>query len=96
MVVEDIFDAEGELLEKLRKIVGGEIPIAITLDLHANVTEKMCQNANIIVSYKTYPHVDIRVAANHAGNLLEQAMSMGKSIKTIMRQPPQIEGLDGG
>ena len=96
MVVEDIFDAEGELLEKLRKIVGGEIPIAITLDLHANVTEKMCQNANIIVSYKTYPHVDMRAAANHAGNLLVQAMSMGKSIKTIMRQPPQIEGLDGG
>ena len=58
--------------------------------------EKMCQNANIIVSYKTYPHVDMRAAANHAGNLLEQAMSMGKSIKTIIRQPPQIEGLDGG
>ena len=96
MVVEDIFDAEGELLEKLRKIVGGEIPIAITLDLHANLTEKMCQNANIIVSYKTYPHVDMRAAANHAGDLLEQAMGMGKSIKTIMRQPPQIEGLDGG
>ena len=34
--------------------------------------------------------------ANHAGDLLEQAMGMGKSIKTIMRQPPQIEGLDGG
>ena len=94
MVVEDIFDAEGELLEKLRKIVGGEIPIAITLDLHANVTEKMCQNANIIVSYKTYKHVDMRAAANHAGNLLEQAMSLGKSIKTIIRQPPQVEGLD--
>ena len=41
IVFKDIFDAEGEFLEKLRKIVGGEIPIAITLDLHANVTEKM-------------------------------------------------------
>ena len=38
MFVDDIFDVEGGLLEKLRKIVGGEIPIAITLDLHANVT----------------------------------------------------------
>ena len=38
----------------------------------------------------------MRAAANHAGNLREQAMSMGKSIKTIMRQPPQIDGLDGG
>lgn len=38
MIVDDIFDAEGELLEKLREIVGGEIPIAITLDLQANIT----------------------------------------------------------
>ena len=59
MIVEDIFEAEGELLEKLREILGGEIPIAITLDLQANVTE-MCHGANIIVSCKTYSHVDIR------------------------------------
>ena len=38
----------------------------------------------------------MRVAANHAGNILEQAMGIEKLIKTIMRQPPQIEGLDGG
>ena len=56
----------------------------------------MPQNTNIIAFYKTFPHVDMRATANHAGNLLEQAMSMGKSIKTIMRQPPQIEGLDSG
>ena len=49
MVVEDIFDTEGELLEKLCEIAGREIPITITLDLNVNVTEKMCQNANIIV-----------------------------------------------
>ena len=85
MVVEEIFDAERELLQSLWEIVDWEISIAITLDLHANVAEKICQNVNIIISCKTYPHVDIREATNHAGNLLEQAMSMGKSIKTIMR-----------
>ena len=55
----------------------------------------MCQCANIIVSCKTYSHVDLWETASHAGNLLEQAMNMGKSIKTTMRQQPQIGSLDG-
>lgn len=96
MVVEGVHDAEGELLQELRGLVGEAVPIAITLDLHANVTQKMCDHANIIVSYKTYPHVDMRAAAQHAGRLLEQAMNSGTPLRTIVRQPPQIEGLDGG
>ena len=96
MVAEGVFDAEGDLLEELRAIVGSEVPIAITLDLHANVSEKMCRHANIIVSYKTYPHVDMRDAAVHAGQALEFVMENKLTIKTIIRQPPQIEGLDGG
>jgi microcystin degradation protein MlrC len=56
----------------------------------------MCRHANIIVSYKTYPHVDMRDAAFHAGQALEFAMETKLRIKTIIRQPPQIEGLDGG
>ena len=55
----------------------------------------MCHSANIIVSCKSYLHVDMRETASHAGNLLEQALNMGKSIKTTMRQPPHIGGLDG-
>ena len=54
----------------------------------------MCHSANIIVSCKTYLHVDMRETTSHAGNLLEQAMNMGKSIKTTMRQPLHIGGLD--
>src|SRR5262249_33813795 len=40
-------DGEGELLRRLREIVGPKLPIAITLDLHANVTKAMCEHANI-------------------------------------------------
>ncbi len=60
MVTDFCEDGEGELLERLRAVVGPDLPIAITLDLHANVTPKMCALANIVVSYKTYPHVDMR------------------------------------
>jgi microcystin degradation protein MlrC len=74
MVTEFDEDGEGVLLERLRAVVGPDIPIAITLDLHANVTPKMCRLANIIVSYKTYPHVDMRERAVQAGEILERAM----------------------
>ncbi len=73
-VTESHEDAEGELLQRLRGVLGPDIPIAITLDLHANVTERMCDLAQIIVSFKTYPHVDMREAGRHAATLLLRTM----------------------
>jgi microcystin degradation protein MlrC len=96
MVADAIEDAEGELLRRLREIVGPDVPVAVTLDLHANVTPDMAALANILVSYKTYPHVDMRETAVHAGRLLEEAMGGRTVAGTIVRQPPQLEGLDGG
>ena len=62
MVTDSCDDGEGEILRRLREVCGRDLPIAITLDLHANVSELMCELANIVVSYKTYPHVDMRLA----------------------------------
>ena len=60
-------DACGDLLAFLRKLAG-ERPIAATCDLHANATEKMLRNANVICGYQTYPHVDYyRVGSRAAG-----------------------------
>lgn len=96
MVAEGYPDAEGELLGRLRTIIGPDVPVAVTLDLHANVSPRMAALADIIVSYKTYPHVDMRDAARHAGRLLQQAMDGHIRPRTIRMQPPQLEGLDGG
>src|SRR3546814_1952437 len=54
MVTETTEDAEGELLAALRAKVGPDVPIVATLDLHANVTERMAANANALVTYRTY------------------------------------------
>jgi len=96
MVAEGYRDAEGEILRRLRTVVGGDVPIAMTLDLHANVSPDMAALADIVVSYKTYPHVDMRAAASHAGRLLQQAMQGHIRPRTLRMQPPQLEGLDGG
>ena len=58
MAAEQEDDPEGLLLAEIRKIVGEEVPIVVSLDLHGILTERMLQHANAIVSYHTYPHVD--------------------------------------
>ncbi|MEZ5647742.1 MAG: M81 family metallopeptidase [Alphaproteobacteria bacterium] len=96
MVTETFDDAEGELLTRIRDIVGPDIPIAITLDLHANLSTPMVETANIICSYRTYPHVDMRERGQQAGELLEQAMAKKIIPRTVWAQPPQLLGINGG
>jgi len=62
-------DGEGTLLEAIRA-VAPRMPIAVSLDLHANVTERMVRNCDVIAGYKTYPHVDGYEAAALAGGVL--------------------------
>jgi hypothetical protein len=70
MVVADrTDDGEGTLLQKLRRIAP-RTPIAVSLDLHANVTDEMVRNCDVIAGYKTYPHVDGYEAGQLAGSIL--------------------------
>jgi len=69
MACENTDDGEGDLLERLRQTCP-DVPIAVALDLHGNVTQKMVDNADVIISFKTYPHVDMYEAGEHAGRLL--------------------------
>lgn len=89
-------DGEGELLQRLRDVIGPDIPIAITLDLHANVTAAMCEQAQIIVSYKTYPHIDMREATCHAGAILQRAMTGEISPRTLRAHRPMLCEANGG
>jgi hypothetical protein len=59
MVTEAHEDAEGELLARLQQKLGSRTPIVVTLDLHANVTRKMADNANALIAFRTYPHIDM-------------------------------------
>ncbi len=88
MVVESDDDGEGALLERLRSRVGAEVPIVATLDLHANLTPRMVGNADVLIGYKTYPHVDGWERAVEAAELLLE-MAAGKVRPTMpMAKPP--------
>ena len=89
-------DGEGELLRRIRSVVGTEMPIAITLDPHANVSKQMCALADIIVSFKTYPHIDMRDTGRHAGEILHRTMSGEIKPRTIRVSRPMLEEVNGG
>jgi microcystin degradation protein MlrC len=68
-------DPEGRLLEEARKILGEEIPIVVSLDLHGILTERMVAHADAIVAYHTYPHVDFFRTGQRAARLLLRIMA---------------------
>ncbi|NLP31845.1 MAG: M81 family metallopeptidase [Oligella ureolytica] len=88
MVVQHFDDGEGELIERVRKIVGPQIPIAVTLDLHANVTSKMLSEADVLVAYRTYPHVDMAETGERCYKLLMRQLTKSKRQHVAVRRLP--------
>src|SRR6185312_6132824 len=94
MVSEDHEDAEGELLARLREAMGAA-PIVATLDLHANVTQLMADNAALI-AFRTYPHIDQYERAWQGARLLERAMNGEIRPRTVIVRRPTIVGFNHG
>ncbi len=74
MVAEGHEDGEGDLLEAVRRIVGKDVPIISSLDLHANVTAKMAKNADALIPYEMYPHIDRYQTGEFAAKLMHKTL----------------------
>lgn len=96
MVTDFCEDGEGEILRRLRAILGPDVPIAVTLDPHANVTTQMCELAQILVSFTTYPHVDIRATGRRTAELLQRTMTGDIHPLTLRFNRPMLEEANGG
>jgi microcystin degradation protein MlrC len=73
MVTESFEDGEGELLRRIRAI-DPNTPIAVSLDMHANLYDAIIDNATVVTGYRTYPHIDTYDTAKLAGAILLKAM----------------------
>ena len=69
-VSEEDDDLAGALLAATRAVVGPDVPIVATLDLHGNPTRRMLANADALVAYKTYPHHDFVERGRQAAEIL--------------------------
>jgi len=81
MVAEGEDDGEGGLLARMRQIAP-DLPIAVACDLHCNLTARMVENCNVLVGYKTYPHIDMYESGEQAGRILLRALA--GEVKPIM------------
>src|ERR1700681_2859560 len=87
MVAEHLDDGEGEILARVRKVIGNDLPLVVSLDLHANVTPQMVEHADALIAYRTYPHVDMantgRAAAKHLELLLRTKQKFAKAFRQL-------------
>ncbi|HUC10789.1 MAG TPA: M81 family metallopeptidase [Stellaceae bacterium] len=81
MVTQSLEDGEGQFLKRLRRIVP-TTPIAVSLDMHANLYDEIIANATVVTGYHTYPHVDTYETARLAGEILLRTIRGG--IRPVM------------
>jgi microcystin degradation protein MlrC len=96
MVAEDEPDAEGALLADVRRLVGPETPIVAVLDFHANVSPAMVANADILLAYATYPHIDTYEKGRRAVELALDVRHDRLRPKRALRQVPMLLPLPAG
>jgi microcystin degradation protein MlrC len=77
MVTESREDGEGELIRRVRAVVGPDVPIVCTLDLHGNISRASVETASFMTAYRTYPHVDWGDTGRRAARFLPQVMRWG-------------------
>jgi microcystin degradation protein MlrC len=87
MQCEHLDDGEGALLARVRALVGGDVPIAAALDLHANVTGAMAEAADLLVGFRTYPHVDMAETGRRAAEGLTAMLGGPRPARAFRRLP---------
>jgi microcystin degradation protein MlrC len=90
MVAESFPDADGEVFARLRAALGANFPIALTLDLHGNLSQRLIQQCQIAVAYRTCPHVDQRECGRRAAALLVRTLRGEIRPCMALAKPPLI------
>ncbi|ETX04255.1 MAG: hypothetical protein ETSY2_29855 [Candidatus Entotheonella gemina] len=87
MIATEDTDPDGELYALARETVGPHHPVVATVDLHANISVRMANSADAIVSYRTNPHVDQAERAAEAAQLMRRLLAGERFDKSFIRLP---------
>ena len=90
MVAEGHPDVEGDILQAIRKVIGDHVPLVATLDLHANITFTMVEQANALVLYHTAPHVDVFETGQRGARVLRRILVHGVRPGTAFQKLPLV------
>ncbi|MCY3551956.1 MAG: M81 family metallopeptidase [Candidatus Poribacteria bacterium] len=90
LVAESYPDGDGEVLRRLRDTFGRDLPIVVTLDQHANVSEQMVAESTALVIYKTTPHIDQRQRGLQAAEVMMRILQDGITPTQALVKPPML------
>lgn len=96
MAAEGCEDATGEVLRAARAALGPDLPIVATLDLHANVTATMVEQASAMAAYHTAPHIDLYETGARAMRLLAAIVRGAAHPTPALRRLPMIVPAENG
>ena len=88
-------DVAGRVLQAIRQAIGPSVPLVATLDLHANITHRMVRNADVLVGYHTFPHIDQVATGKRAARALAHLVRGGAPPKISAWKIPMIVNTDG-
>ena len=80
-------DPDGMMLARIRAVAGPDAAIVATLDLHANISERMVDSADVIIGYQTNPHVDMRERGEEAAHTVRAMLAGMQPRATLVRLP---------
>lgn len=89
MVTQSLDDGEGELLERVRSLAP-DVPLGLALDLHANLTNRILDNCDCVVGFKTYPHIDMYETGEHVTRIIDAVVRDGLRPVNAWRHPPLL------
>jgi microcystin degradation protein MlrC len=90
MVAESFPDGDGEVLSRLRRAAGPDLPIVVTFDLHGNLSPRQLDHCNAVVAYRTCPHVDQRECGLRAASLLVRMLRGEIRPRQALAKPPLL------
>ncbi|WP_049986554.1 M81 family metallopeptidase [Halobellus rufus] len=93
MVSERDRDGDGYILERVREAAGDDVPVMATLDLHANVSDRMVAHADGLFGYDTYPHVDIGATGETAARAMAATLNGELDPTVVVERAPLLPPL---
>ncbi len=90
MVVESHPAGDAEVLRRLRRALGNELPIVVTHDAHANVAPEEVELSTALILYKEVPHIDQRERGNHAADIMAKVVHGGVKPAQAIEKPPLL------
>jgi microcystin degradation protein MlrC len=96
MAAEHTEDGEGELLRRIQKLLGPDLPLVATLDYHANVTPEMVRHATALLGYRSYPHEDMAETGRRMARWLEAHLARPEPLYRALRPMPFLIPLVAG